>query len=402
MEYAPGGELFDYIVANKKLKEKDACRYYQQILSGIEYLHKVNIVHRDLKPENLLLDHEKNIKLVDFGLSNLYKNSELLKTACGSPCYAAPEMIAGKRYVPLGVDIWSSGVILYAMVCGYLPFEDPNTSKLYKKILAGEFECPKFISNDAKDIIKGILTTEPEKRMTVAQIKNHPWFKQVNQDLHKGIIMGYDYIPVDKNILGSLRSFHIDPEEAQQLVETNKHDSISAAYYLILNKHIVNGGKCQSYSDGWSISKGPHSSLTFLQNINRSSNHSRATSLRVGDRNAPREPDRRALLTQGQVNRNIVNQLPSVKINTPKINKEPISLSPAIRKYNRAKPKYKLVATDQGIPLTPSQRGGKSKGKAGLSETVDYSVKNDVKNFKINPRMIGTAENFVFKADYMH
>ena len=105
MEYAPGGELFDYIVSNKKLKERDACKFFQQIISGIEYLHKVNIVHRDLKPENLLLDHEKNIKLVDFGLSNIYKTGEQLKTACGSPCYAAPEMIAGKRYVPLGVDI---------------------------------------------------------------------------------------------------------------------------------------------------------------------------------------------------------------------------------------------------------------------------------------------------------
>jgi len=289
------------------------------------------------------------------------------------------------------------------MVCGYLPFEDPNTSKLYKKILAGEFECPKFISNEARDIIKGILTTDPEKRMTVAQIKNHPWYKQASQDLHKGIIMGYDYIPVDKGILGSLRNFHIDPEEAQKLVEANKHDSISAAYYLILNKHIVNGGKSQSYSDGWSVPKGPHLSLTFLQNINRGSVHSRAASLRVGDgRNPVRDTDRRALLTQGQVNRSIVNQLPSVKINTPKVSKEPISLSPAIRKYNRAKPKYKLVAADQGVPLTPSQRAGKGKAKPGLNETVDYSVKNDVKNFKVNPRMIGTAENFVFKADYMH
>jgi 5'-AMP-activated protein kinase catalytic alpha subunit len=90
---------------------------------------------RDLKPENLLLDHSNNVKIVDFGLSNTYKEGETLKTACGSPCYAAPEMIAGKRYTGLEVDIWSSGVVLFAMVCGYLPFEDPNTAKLYKKIL---------------------------------------------------------------------------------------------------------------------------------------------------------------------------------------------------------------------------------------------------------------------------
>ena len=98
MEYAQGGELFDYIVANQRVKEPEACSFFHQIIAGVEYLHKLNIVHRDLKPENLLLTHDKQIKIVDFGLSNTYKNGETLKTACGSPCYAAPEMIAGKRY----------------------------------------------------------------------------------------------------------------------------------------------------------------------------------------------------------------------------------------------------------------------------------------------------------------
>ena len=137
MEMADGGELFDYIVTWNRLTEKQACWIYQQMISGIEYLSKVWVVHRDLKPENLLLDWGNNIKIVDFGLSNIWKGEEKLKTACGSPCYAAPEMIAGKYYRGTAVDIWSSGVILYAMICGFLPFEDPNTSKLYKKIVAG-------------------------------------------------------------------------------------------------------------------------------------------------------------------------------------------------------------------------------------------------------------------------
>lgn len=124
-------------------------------------MHKINIVHRDMKPENLLLDHNKNIKIVDFGLSNTFKEGELLKTACGSPCYAAPEMIEGKKYDGELVDIWSIGVILYALVCGFLPFEDPNTANLYKKILAGEFTVPKFISGDVTDLIRKILTTDP-------------------------------------------------------------------------------------------------------------------------------------------------------------------------------------------------------------------------------------------------
>ena len=113
MEYISGKELFDYIVLKKRLQENEACKFYQQIISGIEYLHKLKIVHRDLKPENLLLDSKKNIKIVDFGLSNMYLNNELLSTACGSPCYAAPEMINGEKYNGLLVDIWSYCFICY-------------------------------------------------------------------------------------------------------------------------------------------------------------------------------------------------------------------------------------------------------------------------------------------------
>ena len=128
MELATGGELFNYIVKRKKLREKVACKFFKQLLDGIEYMGRLKIAHRDLKPENLLLDHNNNIKIVDFGLSNLWKGNDQLKTACGSPCYAAPEMIAGKKYNGTEVDIWSAGIILYAMLCGYLPFEDPQTS----------------------------------------------------------------------------------------------------------------------------------------------------------------------------------------------------------------------------------------------------------------------------------
>jgi 5'-AMP-activated protein kinase catalytic alpha subunit len=139
----------------------------------VEYIHELNIIHRDLKPENLLLDHNKNIKIVDFGLSNTYSQGELLKTACGSPCYAAPEMIAGKKYAGSNVDIWSCGVIMFALICGYLPFEDKDTAKLYKKILSGEFEIPSYVSKDAKELIKKILNTDPELRLKIEGIKKH-------------------------------------------------------------------------------------------------------------------------------------------------------------------------------------------------------------------------------------
>ena len=123
MEYVTGGELFNYIVSKKKLSENEAAFFFCQIINGIEYIHKHNIVHRDLKPENLLLGEGKIIKIIDFGLSNQYKVGNLLHTPCGSPCYAAPEMVQGKKYNGLLIDIWSTGITLYAMVCGFLPFE---------------------------------------------------------------------------------------------------------------------------------------------------------------------------------------------------------------------------------------------------------------------------------------
>jgi len=196
MEYASGKELFDYIVLKQRLNEMEACKFFQQIISGIEYLHKLRIVHRDLKPENLLLDNKKEIKIADFGLSNLYSKGELLKTACGSPCYAAPEMIAGKKYSGLMVDIWSSGIILYAMLCGYLPFEDKNNEILYKKITEGKFTLPNNISESAVDLLKRILNTDPRKRFNISQIRNHPWFNLNSPLINEGLLICYHVIPV--------------------------------------------------------------------------------------------------------------------------------------------------------------------------------------------------------------
>jgi len=180
MEYASGGELFDYIVKKRRLQDGEACRFFHQILAGIEYLHKIKVCHRDLKPENLLLDENMNIKIVDFGLSNTYKTEkETLKTACGSPCYASPEMIAGKRYHGLDTDLWSLGVILYAMTVGYLPFEDSDTNKLYKKILSCEYLVPGYVDKQAKDMMKHIMQIDPKKRYKIQDIKVHPWYAKL-------------------------------------------------------------------------------------------------------------------------------------------------------------------------------------------------------------------------------
>jgi serine/threonine protein kinase len=134
MEYVSEGELFDFIVEKGRLSEGDARRFFQQFISGVEYCHRHMVVHRDLKPENLLLDQDFNLKIADFGLSNMMRDGYFLKTSCGSPNYAAPEVISGKLYAGPEVDVWSCGVILYALLCGSLPFDDENIPNLFKKI----------------------------------------------------------------------------------------------------------------------------------------------------------------------------------------------------------------------------------------------------------------------------
>lgn len=156
-------------------------------------------MHRDLKPENMLIDFDKGIKLVDFGLSNTFKNNETLNTACGSPCYAAPEMISGKPYNGTKVDIWSLGVVLFALLSGFLPFEDPDTGELYKKILSADYCLPEYVSADASDLIAKILTTDPDKRISISEIREHPWFNLVPDSLSAkpGTMVGTECPPVD-------------------------------------------------------------------------------------------------------------------------------------------------------------------------------------------------------------
>ena len=243
MEYVAGKELFDYIILKKRLQEMEACKFYQQILSGIEYLSKIRIVHRDLKPENLLLDQDKNIKIVDFGLSNMYPNNELLSTACGSPCYAAPEMIDGKKYIGYLADIWSSGIVLYAMLCGYLPFEDSDNDILYSKILSGKFNIPNFVSEPAKDILRKILNVNPEKRYNIAQIKKHPWFNIINPQINmsEGLLLNKIVIPIDEDLVDKMGEYDYNKEEIRKNILTNKHNHITITYYLLLKKKVKKG-----------------------------------------------------------------------------------------------------------------------------------------------------------------
>ena len=244
MEYIKGKELFEIIVHKKKLSELESLRYYQQLISGIEYLGKIRVAHRDLKPENLLIDSKNNLKIADFGLSNIYKHNELLSTACGSPCYAAPEMLAGDKYFGLSVDIWSSGIILYTMLCGRLPFEDKDNEILYNKIKEGNFKIPEFLSDNAKDFLQKILVVDPKKRYNISQIKKHRWFNQIDQRkyMSKGLLLNKYIVPIDEDIVSKMENeYEYNSKEVRLNLLGNKHNHITTTYYLILKKKIKKG-----------------------------------------------------------------------------------------------------------------------------------------------------------------
>ena len=192
MEYCENGELFNLILDKHKLSEEEAAYFYFQIINGLEYIHKNNIIHRDLKPENLLLNKNNILKIIDFGLSNYNTYDNLLSTPCGSPCYASPEMVSGEKYNGFTSDIWSTGIILYAMIYGYLPFENLNNDNdlLFQKISECRVDYPRNSCIFALDLLKKILVPDPNERITIKEIKNHKLYlkgKSIFQHKHKGL-----------------------------------------------------------------------------------------------------------------------------------------------------------------------------------------------------------------------
>ncbi|ERM97677.1 hypothetical protein AMTRI_Chr01g110410 [Amborella trichopoda] len=180
MEYVKGGELFNK-VAKGKLKEEIARKYFQQLVSAVDFCHSRGVYHRDLKPENLLLDEEGNLKVSDFGLSALAESKRqdgLLHTTCGTPAYVPPEVISKKGYDGAKADIWSCGVVLFVLMAGYLPFHDPNLMEMYKKISKGEFKFPPWFSPDARRLLSKLLDPNPTSRITMAMLIESPWFKK--------------------------------------------------------------------------------------------------------------------------------------------------------------------------------------------------------------------------------
>ncbi|XP_049925284.1 serine/threonine-protein kinase BRSK2-like isoform X3 [Epinephelus moara] len=177
LEHVSGGELFDYLVKKGRLTPKEARKFFRQIISALDFCHSHSICHRDLKPENLLLDEKNNIRIADFGMASLQVGDSLLETSCGSPHYACPEVIRGEKYDGRRADVWSCGVILFALLVGALPFDHDNLRQLLEKVKSGVFHMPHFIPPDCQALLKGMIEVNSDKRLTLEAIQKHPWYQ---------------------------------------------------------------------------------------------------------------------------------------------------------------------------------------------------------------------------------
>ncbi|KAJ6180653.1 hypothetical protein N7519_011114 [Penicillium mononematosum] len=214
-EYVNGGQMLDYIISHGKLKEKQARKFARQIASALDYCHRNSIVHRDLKIENILISKTGDIKIIDFGLSNLFSPRSLLKTFCGSLYFAAPELLQARQYTGPEVDVWSFGIVLYVLVCGKVPFDDQSMPQLHAKIKKGVVEYPPGLTAECRHIISRMLVTDPKQRASLAEIMSHPWMNKgfsnppENHLPHREPLQ----LPLDQEVVEKMTGFDFGPPE---------------------------------------------------------------------------------------------------------------------------------------------------------------------------------------------
>ena len=247
-EYVEGKTVFDLINSYGCLPEWLCRHIFCQLICALEYLHvEKNVVHRDLKAENIILDINKNIRIIDFGFSNQFtKDDNLLQTACGSPAYAPPEMFTGKHYTS-AADLWSAGVVLYAMAVGKLPFQDPNMKLLVRKIVYAEPEYPETMSPDLVDLLKRMLMKDSACRMSIQKIQSHPWFLQyqfasmMNSKFgeNQGLRIVCETCGADINVLNRLEDLGYDGFEMYEKAKRNEFSSDVVPFRIVHRHHIT-------------------------------------------------------------------------------------------------------------------------------------------------------------------
>ncbi|KAI8887060.1 Pkinase-domain-containing protein, partial [Backusella circina FSU 941] len=231
MDYVNGGQLLHYIVKRQKLSEEIACHFSRQIVSALDYMHRNSIVHRDLKIENILIDRSgKNIKIIDFGLSNLFCPEKRLTTYCGSLYFAAPELLMSKPYKGPEIDVWSLGVVIYVMVTGAVPFDDKSMAGLHEKIKRGQVVYPSYLSPECQNLLSRIFVTDPSKRIILADVMRHPWINK-----------GYHTIPDNHLLLRPPIDFPLSPEIIKKMTNgfnLGSTENIEAKMEMIVSSPV--------------------------------------------------------------------------------------------------------------------------------------------------------------------
>uniref|UniRef100_A0A6Q2X2V1 Protein kinase domain-containing protein n=1 Tax=Esox lucius TaxID=8010 RepID=A0A6Q2X2V1_ESOLU len=241
LEHVSGGELFDYLVKKGRLTPKEARKFFRQIISALDFCHSHSICHRDLKPENLLLDEKNNIRIADFGMASLQVGDSLLETSCGSPHYACPEVIRGEKYDGRKADVWSCGVILFALLVGALPFDDDNLRNLLEKVKLGVFHMPHFIPPDCQNLLRGMIEVDATKRLTVSCIlvwgKNEPEPEQpVPRKVAIRSLPSAD--DIDPDVLDSMHSLGCfrDKNKLMKDLLSEEDNQEKMIYFLLLDR----------------------------------------------------------------------------------------------------------------------------------------------------------------------
>lgn len=270
LEHVSGGELFDYLVSKGRLSIKEARKFFRQIISALDFCHCHSICHRDLKPENLLLDDKGNIKVADFGMASLQLENSLLETSCGSPHYASPEVVRGEKYDGRRADVWSCGVILYALLVGALPFDDDNLRHLLEKVKRGVFHIPHFVPSECQQLLRAMIEVDAEKRITLQEVIRHPWVvggnsmrhlplgslsnnngsnnennsSELKSELPMKQVVQTHIIPsvedIDSDVLSNMSSLGCFKDKSKLIANllSSEHNEEKVIYFLLLNRKL--------------------------------------------------------------------------------------------------------------------------------------------------------------------
>lgn len=382
LEYIEGGELFDYLIKRGKLQEYEAINYFKQIINGINYLHQFNICHRDLKPENLLLDFNKNIKIADFGMAALEVKEKLLETSCGSPHYASPEIVAGKNYHGAPSDIWSCGIILFALLTGHLPFDDENIRKLLLKVQSGKFNMPPELSFEAKDLITKMLKVNPRERITIDAILTHPLLAKYPEptvsysstttlDINSINIKQIESVDkIDKEILKNLSVlFHNCDEKTiiSRLLSPNRCPE-KMFYYLLMkyrNEHLSNSNSFNSSNDVDSARSLPRSTSYVKTTVTDHATGEKHTTVKKIQQSSSIYSNRSLLKKSTSAKGNVLSNITN-RPNTPK----QFSASSSFNKKKALHSKTQIYASRSRNASSRSLKSNSSTGRNGNNASV--------------------------------